>query len=180
MTEDDAVAELRDGMTVGIGGWGSRRKPMSIIREILRSPVRDLTVVSYGGPDVGMLCAAGKVKKVVYGFVSLDVARDDADILLVTDVGYGKRTKLERFNPQARGGQGVRGIRLMARYPPEFSVLTNILNGSSRSLKNKASLNPRSPTASNSGTVLRMCGAPTNRATPKARNLLPAASTAFS
>jgi glutaconate CoA-transferase subunit A len=71
-TEDDAVAELRDGMTVGIGGWGSRRKPMSIVRAILRSPVKDLTVVSYGGPDVGLLCAAGKVRKAVYGFVSLD------------------------------------------------------------------------------------------------------------
>jgi glutaconate CoA-transferase, subunit A len=70
--EDDVVAELRDGMTIGIGGWGSRRKPMSIVRAILRSPLRDLTVVSYGGPDVGMLCAAGKVTKVVYGFVSLD------------------------------------------------------------------------------------------------------------
>ena len=32
----------------------------------------DLTVVSYGGPDVGLLCAAGKVRKLVYGFVSLD------------------------------------------------------------------------------------------------------------
>jgi glutaconate CoA-transferase subunit A len=72
MTADDVVAELRDGMTIGIGGWGSRRKPMSIVRAILRSPVRDLTIVSYGGPDVGMLCAAGKVRKVVYGFVSLD------------------------------------------------------------------------------------------------------------
>src|SRR5437764_5838396 len=71
-TEAEVVAELRDGMTIGIVGWGSRRKPMSIIREILRSDHRDLTVVSYGGPDVGMLCAAGKVKKVVYGFVSLD------------------------------------------------------------------------------------------------------------
>jgi len=71
-TEAEAVAELRDGMTIGIGGWGSRRKPMTIVKEILRSSVRDLTVVSYGGPDVGMLCAAGKVKKVVYGFVSLD------------------------------------------------------------------------------------------------------------
>lgn len=67
-----AVAELRDGMTLGIGGWGSRRKPMALVREILRSPVKDLTVVSYGGPDVGLLCAAGKVKKLVYGFVSLD------------------------------------------------------------------------------------------------------------
>jgi glutaconate CoA-transferase subunit A len=71
-TEADVVAELRDGMTIGIGGWGSRRKPMSLVRAILRSPLDDLTIVSYGGPDVGMLCAAGKVRKVVYGFVSLD------------------------------------------------------------------------------------------------------------
>lgn len=68
----EAVAELRDGMTLGIGGWGSRRKPMALVREILRSPLRDLTLVSYGGPDVGLLCAAGKLRKVVYGFVSLD------------------------------------------------------------------------------------------------------------
>jgi glutaconate CoA-transferase subunit A len=72
LTEDDAVAELADGMTIGIGGWGSRRKPMSLVRGILRSDLRDLTVVSYGGPDVGLLCAAGKVRKLVYGFVSLD------------------------------------------------------------------------------------------------------------
>jgi glutaconate CoA-transferase subunit A len=67
-----AVAELRDGMTVGIGGWGSRRKPMALVREMLRSPVRDLTLVSYGGPDVGLLCKAGKVKRLISGFVSLD------------------------------------------------------------------------------------------------------------
>jgi glutaconate CoA-transferase subunit A len=72
LTEDDAVAELADGMTIGIGGWGSRRKPMSLVRAILRSDLTDLTVVSYGGPDVGLLCAAGKVRKLVYGFVSLD------------------------------------------------------------------------------------------------------------
>jgi glutaconate CoA-transferase subunit A len=72
LTEEDVVAELRDGMTIGIGGWGSRRKPMSIVRAILRSDLKDLTVVSYGGPDVGMLCAAGKVRKAIYGFVSLD------------------------------------------------------------------------------------------------------------
>ncbi len=71
-TLDDVVAEVRDGMTVGIGGWGSRRKPMAIVRAILRSSVRDLTVVSYGGPDVGLLCRAGKVRRVVSAFVSLD------------------------------------------------------------------------------------------------------------
>ena len=36
-TAADVVAELRDGMTIGIGGWGSRRKPMALVREILRS-----------------------------------------------------------------------------------------------------------------------------------------------
>ena len=71
-TEEEVVAELRDGMTIGIGGWGSRRKPMSLIRAILRSDLQDLTIVSYGGPDIGLLCAAGKVRKAVYGFVSLD------------------------------------------------------------------------------------------------------------
>jgi glutaconate CoA-transferase subunit A len=71
-TEEEIVAELKDGMTVGFGGWAARRKPMSVIRAILRSPVKDLTVVSWGGPDVGLLCAAGKVKKLVYAFVSLD------------------------------------------------------------------------------------------------------------
>nr|WP_211234493.1 CoA transferase subunit A [Solimonas soli] len=72
MTAADVVATLRDGMTIGIGGWGPRRKPMAIVREILRSPLKDLTVVGYGGTDMGMLCAAGKVRKLIYGFVSLD------------------------------------------------------------------------------------------------------------
>jgi glutaconate CoA-transferase subunit A len=72
MKVEDVVAELRSGMTLGIGGWGSRRKPMAILRALLRSSVTDLTVVTYGGPDVGLLCAAGKVKKLITGFVSLD------------------------------------------------------------------------------------------------------------
>ena len=72
MTLDDLVGELDSGMTIGIGGWGSRRKPMAAVRALLRSDLTDLTVVSYGGPDVGLLCAAGKVAKVVFGFVTLD------------------------------------------------------------------------------------------------------------
>ena len=59
-------------MTIGIGGWGSRRKPMAIVRAIANSPLTDLTLVSYGGPDVGLLVAAGKVRRLVSGFVSLD------------------------------------------------------------------------------------------------------------
>jgi glutaconate CoA-transferase subunit A len=72
LTPDEVVGELRDGMTIGIGGWGSRRKPMALVRAILRSPLRDLTVVSYAGPDVGLLIASGQASRIVTGFASLD------------------------------------------------------------------------------------------------------------
>lgn len=72
MTEDEVVAQLADGMTIGIGGWASRRKPMSMVRAIARSSLKNLTLVSYAGPDVGLLCALGKVAKVVFAFASLD------------------------------------------------------------------------------------------------------------
>lgn len=74
MSLDEAVSQLRSGMTIGLGGWGSRRKPMAFVRALLRSDVTDLTVVAFGGPDLGLLCSAGKVRKAYYGFVSLDSA----------------------------------------------------------------------------------------------------------
>ncbi len=69
----DIVASLEDGMTIGIGGWGGRRKPMALIREIVKSDLKDLTIAAYGGCDVGMLASARKIKKLIFGFVSLDV-----------------------------------------------------------------------------------------------------------
>ena len=98
MNEDEAIGRLEDGMTIGIGGWGSRRKPMSLVRALLRSPLRDLTIVSYGGPDVGLLAAAGRIRKLVYGFVSLDsialephfrAARQNATIPELTELDEG-------------------------------------------------------------------------------------------
>src|SRR3954449_3064003 len=90
-TEEEVVAEIRDGMTIGIGGGGARPeamrmgggggpgrgsgappKPMSMGRALAQSGVKDLTVVSYAGPDLGLLCATGKVRKAVYAFCSLD------------------------------------------------------------------------------------------------------------
>lgn len=72
MSADDVVGRLSSGMTIGIGGWGSRRKPMALVRAVLRSGLTDLTVVAYGGPDVGLLAAAGKVRRVIAPFVTLD------------------------------------------------------------------------------------------------------------
>ncbi len=48
------------------------------------------------------------------GVVSCDVARDDAVMLFVSSSGHGKRTRLDAFNRQGRGGQGVRGMRITA------------------------------------------------------------------
>ena len=121
---DAVVGEIRTGMTIGIGGWGSRRKPMALVRAILRSRLRDLTLVSYGGPDVGLLCAAGKVRRVVYGFVSLDTiplephfraARENATVeVLELDEGMlhaGLRAAAQRlpFRP-IRAGLGSAGL----------------------------------------------------------------------
>lgn len=72
MSAQEAVGRLESGMTLGIGGWGSRRKPMALVRALLRSRITDLTVVSYGGPDVGLLAAAGRIRKLVAPFATLD------------------------------------------------------------------------------------------------------------
>jgi len=87
MTHEEVVGELSSGMTIGIGGWGSRRKPMSLVRAILCSDLTDLTVVTYGGPDAGLLCAAGKVRRLVYGFVSLDSIALDPHFRAIRQAG---------------------------------------------------------------------------------------------
>jgi DNA gyrase subunit A len=50
--------------------------------------------------------------------VSCDVARDDVAILIVTEKGFGKRTQLDKFNRQGRGGQGVRGMKITNQRGP--------------------------------------------------------------
>ena len=56
-----------------------------------------------------------KLKAADDAVVSCDVARDDTAILIMTEAGYGKRTQLDKFNTQGRGGQGVRGIKLTGK-----------------------------------------------------------------
>jgi glutaconate CoA-transferase, subunit A len=95
MTADEVAGELRSGMTIGIGGWGSRRKPMALVRAILRSGVADLTVVSYGGPDIGLLVAAGRVRRVITGFVTLDTIPLEPHFRLARQNGTVELTELD-------------------------------------------------------------------------------------
>jgi glutaconate CoA-transferase subunit A len=95
MSPDDVVAQLRSGMTIGIGGWGSRRKPMALVRAIGRSGLKDLEIVSYGGPDVGLLVAGGHVRRVVCGFVSLDTIPLEPHFRLARQGGTVELTEVD-------------------------------------------------------------------------------------
>lgn len=112
---DEAVAGVRDGMTIGVGGWGSRRKPMALIDALLRTPVRDLTVVSFGGPDVGLLCAAGKAREVVFGFVSLDSIPYDPHFARARQSGAITVRELDE-------GMVVAGLRAAAQRLPFLPI----------------------------------------------------------
>ena len=53
-----------------------------------------------------------KLKNADDAVVSCDVARDEGVMLFVSSSGHGKRTPLDAFNRQGRGGQGVRGMKV--------------------------------------------------------------------
>ena len=84
---EDIARAVKSGMTLGIGGWGARRKPMAFVRALLNTDATDLTVVSYGGPDVGMLAAEGRIAKLVFGFVSLDLVPLEAHFRVARQAG---------------------------------------------------------------------------------------------
>ncbi|MGB0111596.1 MAG: DNA gyrase subunit A, partial [Ilumatobacteraceae bacterium] len=99
-----------------------------LVRVIETSGSDDIFMVSRGGMtirfDENDVRAMGRTAGGVRGMklksaddrvVSVDVARDDTAILLMTEAGYGKRTQLDKFNAQGRGGQGVRGIKLTGK-----------------------------------------------------------------
>ena len=51
--------------------------------------------------------------------ISIDIAHDDADLLVVTENGYGKRTPVADYPRKGRGTMGVLTIRLVeARAAP--------------------------------------------------------------
>ncbi len=74
MSLDDIAAQVSDGDTVAIGGSSLSRKPMALIRALIRGPAKNLRlVVDVGGPDVDLLIATGKVAQVIYAFVGFEI-----------------------------------------------------------------------------------------------------------
>jgi DNA gyrase subunit A len=44
--------------------------------------------------------------------IAMDVARDEMELLVVTENGYGKRTKIDQYRKTSRGAKGVKTIGL--------------------------------------------------------------------
>jgi 3-oxoadipate CoA-transferase alpha subunit len=69
---DAAVADIADGATVLIGGFGTAGHPLALIDALRRQGAKDLTVVSNnaGNGDVGLaaLLAAGRVRTIICSF----------------------------------------------------------------------------------------------------------------
>jgi 3-oxoadipate CoA-transferase alpha subunit len=69
---DAAVAGIKDGATVLVGGFGVAGQPVELIDALRRSGVRDLTVVSNnagnGTEGLAALLADGQVRKIICSF----------------------------------------------------------------------------------------------------------------
>ncbi|HVD82051.1 MAG TPA: 3-oxoacid CoA-transferase subunit A [Propionibacteriaceae bacterium] len=69
---DEAVAGIPDGSTVLIGGFGTAGQPVELIDALIRSGVKDLTVVNNnaGNGRIGLaaLLANGQVSKIICSF----------------------------------------------------------------------------------------------------------------
>jgi glutaconate CoA-transferase subunit A len=69
----EALDDLRDGATVGIGGILTNGRPMTLVRELVRRGLRDLTIVApVAALDVDLLIAAGCVRRVVTSYVGCE------------------------------------------------------------------------------------------------------------
>ncbi|TMM20603.1 MAG: DNA gyrase subunit A, partial [Actinobacteria bacterium] len=44
--------------------------------------------------------------------IAVNIAHDDADVLVVTENGYGKRTRVAEYPVKGRGGMGVKTVQL--------------------------------------------------------------------
>jgi glutaconate CoA-transferase, subunit A len=75
MREEEAVALIKDGDTVVVGGFGTVNHPMPIIRGLIRRKARNLTVIgaATAGLEIDMLIGAGCVKKVIAPYVGAEL-----------------------------------------------------------------------------------------------------------
>ena len=65
-----------------------------------------------------------KVEKPDYVVGMAIVSTDGDEIIIVTDKGYGKRTNVDSFRVQVRGGKGVKALNLTGKNGKMAALLT--------------------------------------------------------
>ena len=48
--------------------------------------------------------------------VGMDTVKEDSDLVVITSLGMGKRTSLDEYRVQSRGGKGTKAIKLTKRH----------------------------------------------------------------
>jgi len=123
----DAVADVFDGATVMIGGFGEAGSPVELIHALIDQGATDLTVVSNntGSGEVGLaaLLKAGRVSKVVCSFPRT------ANSTVFPELYRSGRTRLELV-PQGTLAERIRagGAGIPAFYTPS-AVGTPLADG---------------------------------------------------
>lgn len=112
---DRAVADIPDGATIMVGGFGLCGIPENLIAALLRKGVRDLTIISNNagvdGYGSGLLLEAGQIKRLVGSYVG---ENKHLEKLVLTG-------KLEmELNPQGTLAERIRagGAGIPAFYTP--------------------------------------------------------------
>ena len=67
------------------------------------------------GPRHLAACAGMNVSEKGNAVLAMDVARDDTELLVVTENGFGKRTPIADYPVKGRGTKGVKTIQLTDR-----------------------------------------------------------------
>ncbi|GBC75535.1 3-oxoadipate CoA-transferase subunit A [archaeon HR06] len=74
LTLKEAIKLVKDNSLVGIGGISLSRRPMSLVREIIRQGKKNLTILSFiGGLPEDMLIASDCVKKVRSSYIGFEI-----------------------------------------------------------------------------------------------------------
>lgn len=112
---DEAVADIAEGATIMVGGFGLCGIPEHLIGALLRKGVRDLTVISNNagvdGFGLGLLLEAGQIKKLIGTYVGENKRLED--LVLRGELGM-------ELNPQGTFAERIRagGAGIPAFYTP--------------------------------------------------------------
>ncbi|RVC63678.1 CoA transferase subunit A [Mesorhizobium sp. M00.F.Ca.ET.038.03.1.1] len=113
---EEAIAGIRDGMTIMIGGFGVPGTPFTLLEELVRQAPKNLTIIKNDANEIGMgidlLLKAGLVEKLIASHIGLNARA-------VEQMNAG-RLKVE-FN-----SQGILAERIRAAGAGLLGIVTDI------------------------------------------------------